>query len=103
VLDGSSIIPKLGPATAMSGGRLPWRPVRLPHVYDGKNKTFFFVNYDRTITNTPTVLNLTVSTAARLLRLPDGQDRSTEERLSVLLMPSGAIRQTKFLRRALST
>jgi hypothetical protein len=40
-------------------------PVRIPHVYDGKNKTFFFVNYDRTITNTPTVLNLTVPTATQ--------------------------------------
>jgi outer membrane receptor protein involved in Fe transport len=40
-------------------------PVRIPHVYSGRNETFFFVNYDRTITNTPTVLNLTVPTAAQ--------------------------------------
>ena len=40
-------------------------PVWIPHVYDGHNKTFFFVNYDYTITNTPTVLNLTVPTAAQ--------------------------------------
>ena len=40
-------------------------PVWIPHVYDGSNKAFFFVNYDRTITNTPTVLSLTVPTAAQ--------------------------------------
>jgi len=40
-------------------------PVWIPHLYDGHNKTFFFVNYDRTITNTPTVLNLTVPTSAQ--------------------------------------
>ena len=40
-------------------------PVWIPHIYNGHNKTFFFVNYDRTITNTPTLLNLTVPTAAQ--------------------------------------
>ena len=40
-------------------------PVWIPHLYNGHNKTFFFVNYDRTITNTPAVLNLTVPTAAQ--------------------------------------
>ncbi|WP_158822493.1 TonB-dependent receptor [Granulicella sp. S156] len=40
-------------------------PVWIPHVYDGHNKTFFFVNYDYTITNTPTLLSLTVPTTAQ--------------------------------------
>jgi outer membrane receptor protein involved in Fe transport len=40
-------------------------PVWVPHLYDGHNKTFFFVNYDRTLTNTPTTLSLTVPTAAQ--------------------------------------
>ncbi len=40
-------------------------PVRIPHLYDGHDKTFFFVNYDRTITNTPTVLSLTVPSATQ--------------------------------------
>src|SRR6202034_3487769 len=40
-------------------------PVWIPHVYDGHNKTFFFVNYDRTLTNTPTLLSLTVPTAVQ--------------------------------------
>ena len=46
-------------------GRSLGGPVWISHVYDGHNKTFLFVNYDYTITNTPTVLNLTVPTAAQ--------------------------------------
>lgn len=40
-------------------------PVRLPWLYNGKDKTFFFVNYDRTLQPTTSVLNLTVPTAAQ--------------------------------------
>jgi Carboxypeptidase regulatory-like domain/TonB dependent receptor/TonB-dependent Receptor Plug Domain len=40
-------------------------PVRIPRIYNGHDKTFFFINYDRTITNTPTVLSLTVPTSAQ--------------------------------------
>ena len=40
-------------------------PVRIPRIYNGHDKTFFFINYDRTITNTPTVLSLTVPTAVQ--------------------------------------
>lgn len=40
-------------------------PVRLPWLYNGKDKTFFFINYDRTLTPTSSTLNLTVPTAAQ--------------------------------------
>jgi hypothetical protein len=40
-------------------------PVRIPHLYNGHDKTFFFVNYDRTaIPNSTTVIE-TVPTAAQ--------------------------------------
>ena len=40
-------------------------PVRIPHLYDGRNRTFFSVNYDYTITNNVSNINLTVPTAAQ--------------------------------------
>ncbi len=40
-------------------------PVRIPHLYNGHDKTFFFFNYDRTITPSSTTLNFTVPTAAQ--------------------------------------
>ncbi len=40
-------------------------PVRIPHLYNGRDKTFFFFNYDRTITPNSTTLNFTVPTAAQ--------------------------------------
>ncbi|AEU36898.1 TonB-dependent receptor [Granulicella mallensis] len=40
-------------------------PVRIPHLYNGHDKTFFFVNYDRTITPNSTTLSFTVPTAAQ--------------------------------------
>jgi len=40
-------------------------PVRIPHLYNGRDKTFFFVNYDRTTIPNSTTLSLTVPTAAQ--------------------------------------
>ena len=40
-------------------------PVRIPHLYNGHDKTFFFVNYDRTVTPSSTLLTFTVPTAAQ--------------------------------------
>jgi Carboxypeptidase regulatory-like domain/TonB dependent receptor/TonB-dependent Receptor Plug Domain len=39
-------------------------PIRIPHFYNGHDKTFFFVNYDRTITPNSTLVTQTVPTAA---------------------------------------
>ena len=40
-------------------------PVRIPHLYNGHDKTFFFVNYDRTISPNSTLVTETVPTAAQ--------------------------------------
>jgi len=40
-------------------------PVRFPHLYNGRDKTFFFVNYDRTTSPSPTLVTETVPTAAQ--------------------------------------
>lgn len=40
-------------------------PVRIPHFYNGTDKTFFFFNYDLTIAPNSRTLNLTVPTAAQ--------------------------------------
>ncbi len=40
-------------------------PVRIPHLYNGKDKTFFFVNYDRTFSPSTTNLAETVPTQAQ--------------------------------------
>jgi Carboxypeptidase regulatory-like domain/TonB-dependent Receptor Plug Domain len=37
-------------------------PVRIPHLYDGHDKTFFFINYDRTILPSSQVISETVPT-----------------------------------------
>jgi len=39
--------------------------VRIPHLYNGRDKTFFFVNYDRTIQPNSTLVTQTVPTAAQ--------------------------------------
>ena len=39
--------------------------IRFPHLYNGRDKTFFFVNYDRTISPNPTLVTETVPTAAQ--------------------------------------
>jgi hypothetical protein len=38
-------------------------PVRIPHLYDGHDKTFFFVNYDRTVLPSSQIISGTVPTA----------------------------------------
>ncbi len=38
-------------------------PIRIPHLYDGHDKTFFFVNYDRTLLPSSQVISETVPTA----------------------------------------
>ena len=40
-------------------------PVRIPHLYNGHDKTFFFVNYDRTAVPNSTTVTETVPTAAQ--------------------------------------
>lgn len=40
-------------------------PVRIPHLYDGRNRTFFFVNYDRTLRLNPNAVTTTVPTLAQ--------------------------------------
>ena len=40
-------------------------PVRIPHLYNGRDKTFFFVNYDRTAIPNSTLVTETVPTAAQ--------------------------------------
>lgn len=40
-------------------------PIRIPHLYNGRDKTFFFVNYDYTITPNSTLVTQTVPTAAQ--------------------------------------
>jgi hypothetical protein len=40
-------------------------PVLIPHLYNGHDKTFFFVNYDRTIQPNSTLVTETVPTAAQ--------------------------------------
>ena len=40
-------------------------PVRIPHLYNGHDKTFFFVNYDRTFAPSTSNLSETVPTAAQ--------------------------------------
>jgi hypothetical protein len=40
-------------------------PIRIPHLYNGHDKTFFFVNYDRTISPNSTLVAETVPTAAQ--------------------------------------
>lgn len=40
-------------------------PVRIPHLYNGHDKTFFFVNYDRTTSPNSTLVTETVPTAAQ--------------------------------------
>ncbi len=40
-------------------------PIRIPHLYNGTDKTFFFVNYDRTFSPSTTNLAETVPTAAQ--------------------------------------
>jgi hypothetical protein len=40
-------------------------PIRIPHLYNGRDKSFFFVNYDRTISPNSSLVTETVPTAAQ--------------------------------------
>jgi len=40
-------------------------PIRIPHLYNGRDKSFFFFNYDRTISPNSTLVTETVPTAAQ--------------------------------------
>ena len=47
------------------GGGSVGGPIRIPHLYNGRDKTFFFFNYDRTFSPSTTNLAETVPTAAQ--------------------------------------
>ena len=59
-----TILPRNHDRFFQEGGSLGG-PIRIPHLYNGHDKTFFFVNYDRTITPASTTLTATVPTAAQ--------------------------------------
>lgn len=71
-LDANSYFNKLRP-TALPRGRDRYfqvggslgGPVLIPALYDGHDRTFFFVNYDRTIQLTPNTVSATVPTLAQ--------------------------------------
>ena len=56
-----SFIPRNRDRFFQSGGSLGG-PIRIPHLYDGHDKSFFFVNYDRTILPSSQVISETVPT-----------------------------------------
>ncbi len=59
-----AVLPRSRDRFFQAGGSLGG-PVRIPHLYNGRDRTFFFVNFDRTITPSSTTLNETVPTAAQ--------------------------------------
>ena len=76
--------------------------VRIPHLYNGRDKTFFFVNYDRTITPNSTTLSFTVPTAAqRTGDLSNASALSTRPAKRALRKPS--IKPPEHPRRHLQT
>jgi outer membrane receptor protein involved in Fe transport len=73
-------------------------PVRIPHLYNGHDKTFFFVNYDRTAIPNSTTLTETVPTAAQRKGdlsnasapvLLDGTSRTPKEPAQTIYQPTG--------------
>jgi hypothetical protein len=71
-------------------------PVRIPHLYDGHDKTFFFFNYDRTILPSSEVISETVPTTdqrsgnlANALATTDanGKPRTSQQ----VYMPNGKV------------
>jgi hypothetical protein len=72
-------------------------PVRIPHLYNGHDKTFFFVNYDRTAIPNSTLVTETVPTAAQRKGdlsnasgpLLDGTPRTSKEPLQTIYQPTG--------------
>jgi len=59
-----AVTPRARDRFFQAGGSLGG-PIRIPHLYNGHGKTFFFVNYDRTFSPTTTNLAETVPTAAQ--------------------------------------
>jgi hypothetical protein len=72
-------------------------PVRIPHLYNGHDKTFFFVNYDRTISPASTLVTETVPTAAQRTGdlsnasgpLLDGTTRNSSNPAQTIYRPTG--------------
>jgi hypothetical protein len=73
-------------------------PVRIPHLYNGHDKTFFFVNYDRTVTPNSTLVTETVPTAAQRKGdlsnasapvLLDGTTRTSANPAQTIYQPTG--------------
>lgn len=72
-------------------------PVRIPHLYNGHDKTFFFVNYDRTAIPNSTTLTETVPTAAQRKGdlsnasgpLLDGTARNSSDPPQTIFQPTG--------------
>ena len=72
-------------------------PVRIPHLYNGHDKTFFFVNYDRTISPASTLVTETVPTAAQRTGdlsnasgpLLDGSTRNSSNPAQTIYQPTG--------------
>ena len=73
-------------------------PIRIPHLYNGRDKTFFFFNYDRTISPNSTTLSFTVPTAAQRTGdlsnasnpiLLNGQPRPASSPVQTIYQPTG--------------
>src|ERR1700723_2098198 len=73
-------------------------PIRIPHLYNGRDKTFFFVNYDRTIQPNSSLVTQTVPTAAQRTGdlsnasapvLLDGTTRNSSNPAQTIYQPTG--------------
>jgi len=73
-------------------------PIRIPHLYNGRDKTFFFVNYDYTITPNSSLVTQTVPTAAQRTGdlsnasapvLLDGTTRTSSNPAQTIYQPTG--------------
>jgi hypothetical protein len=69
-------------------------PIRIPHLYNGRDKTFFFVNFDRTITPASTLVTETVPTAAQRTgdlsnALPTTDANGNARKTQIVYMPTG--------------
>ena len=67
------------------GGRIGG-PIYIPHVYDGRNKSFFFVNYDRTLRLIPNTVTQTVPTLAQ--RIGDFSALLTTTPVTTIINPA---------------
>jgi Carboxypeptidase regulatory-like domain/TonB dependent receptor/TonB-dependent Receptor Plug Domain len=73
-------------------------PIRIPHLYNGHDKSFFFFNYDRTIQPVSTLVTETVPTAAQRTGdlsnasnpvLLDGSMRNSSDPAQTIYQPTG--------------